>query len=77
MLERIKSILYDELNIDPAIVVASASFKDDLGIDSLDLLELVLRVEEEYDIEIPAEKLETLVTVGHFLDYLTSVGIEI
>ena len=48
------------------------SFKEDLGADSLDLFELVTNLEEEYNIEIPAEELENLTTVGKVIDYLKS-----
>ena len=52
------------------------SFKDDLGADSLDLFELVMALEEEYNVEIPSEDLEKLTTVGAVMDYLKSKGVE-
>ena len=53
-----------------------ASFKDDLGADSLDLFELVMNLEDEYGIEIPTEELEKITTVGAVIEYLKTQGIE-
>ena len=52
------------------------SFKDDLGADSLDLFELVMALEDEYSVEIPAEELQELTTVGSVIDYLKNKGVE-
>lgn len=76
MLEKIKELLADELGIEAEEITEATSFKDDLGADSLDLFELVTNLEDEYDIEIPAEELEKLTTVGKVIDYLKSIGIE-
>lgn len=76
MLEKIKALLADELGIEADEITEATSFKDDLGADSLDLFELVTNLEEEYDVEIPAEELEKLTTVGKVIDYLKSIGIE-
>ena len=76
MLEKIKELLADELGIEAEEITEATSFKDDLGADSLDLFELVTNLKEEYDIEIPAEELEKLTTVGKVIDYLKSIGIE-
>ena len=57
-------------------ITEATSFKEDLGADSLYLFELVTNLEEEYNIEIPAEELENLTTVGKVIDYLKSVNIE-
>lgn len=76
MLEKIKEMVAEELNVDAAEITAETSFKDDLGADSLDLFELVTNLEEEYEIEIPSEELENLTTVGAVMDYLKSKGIE-
>ena len=75
MLEKIKAILAEKLDIDPAIVSEETDFKSDLGIDSLDLFELVTDLEDAYQIEVPAEALESLTTVGKVIDYLKSIGI--
>lgn len=77
MLEKMKKIIAEELNCDECEITAETSFKDDLGADSLDLFELVMALEEEYDIEIPAEELTELDTVGSVIDYLKSQGVEI
>ena len=66
----------EQLNVDAAEITEATSFKDDLGADSLDLFELVMALEEEYEIEIPSEELENLTTVGSVADYLKSKGIE-
>ena len=51
-------------------------FKEDLGADSLDLFELVMALEDEYSVEIPAEELQELTTVGAVMDYLKKIGVE-
>ena len=76
MLEKMKEIVADQLNVDAAEITAETSFKDDLGADSLDLFELVMALEEEYNVEIPSEDLEKLTTVGAVMDYLKSKGVE-
>lgn len=76
MFEKVKEVIIEKLNADGAEITESTSFKDDLNADSLDLFELVMALEEEFDIEIPSEDLEKLVTVGDVLDYLKDKGIE-
>ena len=76
MLEKMKEMVADQLNVDAAEITAETSFKDDLGADSLDLFELVMALEEEYNVEIPSEVLEKLTTVGAVMDYLKSKGVE-
>ena len=76
MLEKMKEMVADQLNVDAAEITAETSFKDDLGDDSLDLFELVMALEEEYNVEIPSEDLEKLTTVGAVMDYLKSKGVE-
>ena len=76
MLEKMKEMVADQLNVDAAESTAETSFKDDLGADSLDLFELVMALEEEYNVEIPSEDLEKLTTVGAVMDYLKSKGVE-
>ena len=76
MLEKIKALLAEELGVNADEITAETSFKEDLGADSLDLFELVTNLEEEYNIEIPAEELEKLTTVGKVIDYLKSMHIE-
>ena len=76
MLEKIKALLAEELGVNEDEITETTSFKEDLGADSLDLFELVTNLEEEYNIEIPAEELEKLTKVGKVIDYLKSVNIE-
>lgn len=76
MLEKIKALLAEELGVNAEKITAETSFKEDLGADSLDLFELVTNLEEEYNIEIPAEQLEEMTTVGKVIDYLKSIHIE-
>ena len=76
MLEKMKEMVADQLNVDAAEITAETSFKDDLGADSLDLFELVMALEEEYNVEILSEDLEKLTTVGAVMDYLKSKGVE-
>ena len=76
MFEKIKALLAEELGVNADEITAETSFKEDLGADSLDLFELVTNLEEEYSIEIPAEQLEEMTTVGKVIDYLKSIHIE-
>lgn len=76
MLERIKDIIAEQLNLDAAEIKPETSFKDDLGADSLDLFEVVMSIEEEYDVEIPPEEVSNLNTVAEVIDYLKAKGIE-
>ena len=76
MLEKIKALLAEELGVNADEITAETSFKEDLGADSLDLFELVTNLEEEYNIEIPAEQWEEMTTVGKVIDYLKSIHIE-
>ncbi len=76
MLEKMKQYISEQLNIDESEITEETSFKDDLGADSLDLYELVMNLEDEYSIEMPAEELEHLVTVGDVISYLKAHGIE-
>ena len=75
MLEKIREILAAQLNLDPEDVVENASFRDDLGVDSLDLLELMMGLEDEYGFEIPAEQLMDMRTVGDVISYLKDNGV--
>ena len=76
MLEKMKQIIAEQLNCDEGTIGLETSFKDDLGADSLDLFELVMALEEEYGIEIPAEELTELETVGDVVEYLRNKGVE-
>ena len=70
MLEKVKSIVAESLNADAAELTEATSFKDDLGADSLDLFEMVMAFEEEFEVEIPSEDLEQITTVGDVVKYL-------
>ncbi|MCI8813877.1 MAG: acyl carrier protein [Lachnospiraceae bacterium] len=75
MLEKMREIIADQLNCDADSITPDTSFKDDLGADSLDLFELVMALEDEYSVEIPAEELTDLTTVGSVIDYLKNKGV--
>ena len=76
MLERIKEIVAESLGTEVETLTAETSFKDDLGADSLELFELVMALEEKYEIEIPSEELAELTTVGSVMNYLKEKGVE-
>ena len=76
MLEKMKELIADQLSVDADSITESSSFKDDLGADSLDLFELVMALEDEYSVEIPAEDLQNLLTVGEVINYLKEKGVE-
>lgn len=76
MLEKMKEIIAEQLNVEAEIITAESSFKEDLGADSLDLFELVMALEDEYSVEIPSEDLEQLTTVQQVMDYLKAKGVE-
>ena len=76
MLEKMKEIIAEQLSVEADTVTESSSFKEDLGADSLDLFELVMALEDEYSVEIPAEDLEQLTTVGDVMNYLKNKGVE-
>ena len=76
MLERMKELIADQLRVDAATITEASSFKDDLGADSLDLFELVMALEDEYSVEIPAEDLQQMATVGDVMKYLKDKGVE-
>lgn len=77
MPERMKEIIAEQLNVDVSEINMETSFKDDLGADSLDLFELVMALEEEYDIELPADDLANIATVGDIVNYLKDKGIDL
>jgi acyl carrier protein len=71
---KVKDIIVEQLGVDPEKVKAEASFIDDLGADSLDIVELVMAMEEEFDLEIPDEDAEKLKTVNDVQTYLVGKG---
>ncbi|MDE6208939.1 MAG: acyl carrier protein [Lachnospiraceae bacterium] len=76
MFEKIKEIVAEQLSCNEDEVTMGTSFKDDLGADSLDLFELVMALEEEYEVEIPSEDLANINTVEDVVNYLKDKGIE-
>jgi len=70
MLAKIQELVAEGLGVEAEKVVPEASFKDDLGADSLDLFELVMSFEEEFGVEIPTEELEKMNTVQDVMDYI-------
>ena len=76
MLEEMKEMIAEQLNCEESSITETTSFKDDLGADSLDLFELVMALEEEYEVEIPSEELAELTTVGAVMEYLKNKGVE-
>jgi len=69
---KVKKIIMEELNVDEAQITDGASFIEDLGADSLDTVELIMKFEEEFGIEIPDEDQEKLTTVGAAVTYLNA-----
>ncbi len=76
MLEKMKEIIAEQLNVEASEINATTSFKDDLGADSLDLFELVMALEEEYNVEIPSDELAALDTVEDVMEFLKTLGVE-
>ena len=79
--ERMKKIVVEQLGVEDGEVVSSASFVDDLGADSLDLVELIMALEDEFStasqkVEIPDEDAEKIVTVQDAVDYIKDLGVE-
>ena len=72
MFEKIKNIIVEQLGIDESKVTPEASFIDDLGADSLDIVELIMAIEEEFEIEVPEEEAENIVTVSDAMNYINS-----
>jgi acyl carrier protein len=70
--DKVKKMIAEKLNVDPSEVVPEAKFVDDLGADSLDLVELIMTMEEEFDIEIPDEDQEKILSVKDAIDYINA-----
>ncbi len=69
-MDRIKKILVDRLGVDESKITENSSFLTDLGADSLDIVDLIMELEEEFDLEIPDEEAEKMKTVGDVIKYL-------
>ncbi len=67
---KVKALIVENLGVDAGTVTPQASFVNDLGADSLDTVELVMALEEEFDLEIPDEEAEKIQTVGQAIDYI-------
>ncbi len=70
---KVKEIIVDELGVEESEITLEASFIEDLGADSLDTVELIMKLEEEFDIDIEDEDAEKLVTVGKVIEYLKGI----
>ncbi|MBU0961339.1 MAG: acyl carrier protein [Proteobacteria bacterium] len=71
--EQMVNIIVEQLSVDKEKVVPNASFVDDLGADSLDLVELIMAMEEEFDVEIPDEEAEKISTVQNAIDFVNNL----
>ena len=71
--DKVKEIVVDKLGVDSSKVSQEAKFIDDLGADSLDTVELIMQFEEEFEIEIPDEDAEKIMSVGEAVDYISKV----
>ena len=76
MFDKVKAIFEEQLGVSQDEMQLDTNFKDDLGADSLDLYEIVMKMEDEFDVEIPAEELEDVATFEDVLNYLKSKGVE-
>lgn len=68
--EKVKNIIAEQLSIEPEGITMESSFVDDLGADSLDIVELIMALETEFDLEIPDEDAEKIATVGDVVEYI-------
>jgi acyl carrier protein len=76
-ISRLKDIIVDRLGVEADQIVSEASFVEDLGADSLDIVELIMGIEDEFDIEIPDEDAEKLTSVGAAMNYtLDKIGVD-
>ena len=70
ILDRVKKVIADQLGLDVNEITMESSFVDDLGADSLDIVELIMALEEDFEIEIPDEDAEKITSVGNIVDYI-------
>ncbi len=68
--EKLKKVIAEVLNVDPEEITMESTFTDDLGADSLDVFQIIMGIEEEFDIEIPAEKAENITTVEEAVEMI-------
>ena len=76
MLEKIKQMISEKLNVSEDEITEDTVLTDDLGADSIDIMELIMTFEAEYDIELPTEELENISTVKDIMDLMKKMGIE-
>ena len=76
MFEKLKEMLMDQIDIEEEKITLDAKIIDDLGADSLDVFELIMALEEEYNVEIPAEEAENMSTLGDLIEYMKAHGVE-
>ncbi len=74
--DRVKEIIVHQLEIDPTLVTPETTFEDDLGCDSLDEIEMLITIEEEYGIDIPDDDMLKIKTVKDFTEYLIGRGVK-
>lgn len=72
--DKVKAIIVDQLGVDEDAVTMESSFLEDLGADSLDIVELIMALEEEFDLEIPDEEAEKITTVGDAVNYISAAN---
>jgi len=68
--EKVREILMEQLDVEESVVTMEAAILDDLGADSLDIVDLVMSLEDEFDMEIPDEEIETIKTVGDIVHFI-------
>jgi acyl carrier protein len=71
--EKLKKVIAEVLSVDPEEITLDTTFTDDLGADSLDVFQIIMGLEEEFDVEVPAEKAENITTVGEAVELIKSV----
>lgn len=76
MLEKIKQVIAEQLDVNEDEITEDTNLQDDLGADSLDVVELIMAFESEYDIELPTEELENIATVKDIMDLMRRMGVD-
>ena len=73
-LDRVKKVLVEQLDVDPTAITPEASIVDDLGADSLDIVEIIMGLEDQFGVEIPDDDAEKITTVQQIMDYVEQKG---